>query len=59
MDFEKTKEKLKTLVSEWGRADVYLVGGCVRDILMGLPPKDIDVCVDYPDGATVFCVQGL
>lgn len=55
MNFEKTKEKLKTLVSEWGKADVYLVGGCVRDILMGLPPKDIDVCVDYPDGATVFC----
>ena len=24
----------------------YLVGGCVRDCLMGITPKDIDICTD-------------
>ncbi|MCF0159323.1 MAG: CCA tRNA nucleotidyltransferase, partial [Bacteroidaceae bacterium] len=29
---------------------VFMVGGAVRDELMGLPVKDIDLCVDLPDG---------
>lgn len=29
---------------------VFMVGGIVRDELMGLPVKDIDICVDIPDG---------
>lgn len=29
---------------------VYLVGGCVRDDLMGNPIKDVDLVVDLPDG---------
>lgn len=29
---------------------VFLVGGAVRDELMGLPVKDLDICVDIPDG---------
>ena len=24
----------------------YVVGGCVRDTLLGLPPKDWDVCTN-------------
>src|SRR5579872_4798874 len=26
----------------------YLVGGCVRDVLLGCPPKDFDVATDAP-----------
>jgi tRNA nucleotidyltransferase (CCA-adding enzyme) len=26
--------------------DIRLVGGCVRDMLMGIQPKDIDLCTD-------------
>src|SRR5581483_9910804 len=26
----------------------YLVGGCVRDLLLGCPPKDFDVATDAP-----------
>jgi tRNA nucleotidyltransferase/poly(A) polymerase len=26
--------------------DIRLVGGCVRDMLMGIEPKDIDLCTD-------------
>lgn len=29
-----------------GGRDLRLVGGCVRDILMGQQPKDIDLCTD-------------
>lgn len=33
---------------------VFLVGGCVRDELMGLPIKDIDLCIDLPNGGIEF-----
>lgn len=33
---------------------VYLVGGCVRDELMGLSVKDIDLCIDLPNGGIEF-----
>ncbi|MBP5457969.1 MAG: HD domain-containing protein [Paludibacteraceae bacterium] len=29
---------------------VYAVGGCVRDSILGREIKDIDICVDLPDG---------
>lgn len=29
---------------------IYLVGGCVRDELLNIPIKDIDIMVDIPDG---------
>ncbi len=35
--------------------DAYLVGGCVRDLLLGLPPKDFDVVTN----ATPEQVRGL
>ncbi len=28
--------------------EAYLVGGCVRDLLLGLEPKDFDVATDAP-----------
>lgn len=33
---------------------VYLVGGAVRDSIMGLPIKDIDLCIDIPNGGINF-----
>lgn len=45
--------KSSIIDSEWAHK-VYLVGGCVRDELMGLPIKDIDLMVDYPDGGLKF-----
>ena len=33
--FEEAQEKLKEIVKAWGKADVYMVGGCVRDLQLG------------------------
>lgn len=33
---------------------VYTVGGCERDFLLGLPIKDIDLVVEYPNGGIEF-----
>lgn len=33
---------------------VFAVGGCVRDELMGHPIKDIDLCIDLPNGGVEF-----
>lgn len=33
---------------------VFLVGGAVRDKLMGNPIKDIDLCIDLPNGGIEF-----
>lgn len=33
---------------------VFLVGGAVRDSLLGKPMKDIDLCVDMPNGGIEF-----
>ena len=57
---EKTKfdlaiDFIKSVIinSEWAHK-VYLVGGCVRDELMGLPIKDIDLMIDCKDGGLKF-----
>jgi len=39
--------------SRW-KGKVYLAGGAVRDELLGLPIKDIDLVVDMPDGGIEF-----
>jgi len=33
---------------------VFLVGGCVRDALLGLPIKDIDIVVEMKNGGMLF-----
>ena len=33
---------------------VFIVGGSVRDFVMGNDPKDIDICVDLPSGGIEF-----
>lgn len=39
-------ESIKEIVNalEAGGFESYLVGGCVRDRLLGLPPSDYDIC---------------
>ena len=53
-DYQNAINKLRSIVRSWGKADVYLVGGCVRDDLLGELPKDIDLVVDYPKGSEEF-----
>lgn len=33
---------------------VFAVGGCVRDLLLGNPIKDVDLVIDMPDGGIRF-----
>ncbi|MBQ6210473.1 MAG: HD domain-containing protein [Prevotella sp.] len=49
------KEFIRELVkdTEW-EGHVFVVGGCVRDDLMGLDIKDIDLCVSFPCGGVRF-----
>lgn len=49
------REYLRDLISgtKW-EGHVFAVGGCVRDEIMGLPIKDIDLAVDLPDGGVRF-----
>ena len=42
-DDQKSAVKQITQLFKKEGADIYLVGGCVRDILLGLSPKDIDI----------------
>lgn len=54
--FEKTLNSLKSIATNYKELgeNIYLVGGCVRDLQLGLTPKDIDLCIDYPDGVNLF-----
>jgi len=45
--FEKIKQLIKGTKFE---NNVYLVGGCVRDIIMGVLPNDYDIVVSIPNG---------
>ena len=57
-----TKEKYLEIIDEVGRIiagtefenHVFAVGGCVRDMVMGLEIKDVDMCIDLPDGGIRF-----
>lgn len=47
-DFVKNEERLTwtgLLLGDFPKADVFLVGGTVRDILLGKKPKDIDLLI--------------
>ena len=39
---KETLRRITELLEPEG-AELYLVGGCVRDSLLGFPPKDIDI----------------
>ena len=57
-----TKEKYLEIIDEVGKIiagtefenHVFAVGGCVRDMVMGLEIKDVDMCIDLPDGGIRF-----
>ncbi len=40
------------------RRQAYLVGGCVRDLLLGCKPKDFDVATDAPPGEILKLFPG-
>ena len=52
---EQVINTLKEFVLDWGKADVFLVGGCVRDMMMKMPIEDIDICINLPNGPELFC----
>ena len=41
--------ELRALTTEFPHP-IYAVGGCVRDLLLGFDPHDIDIVVDAPNG---------
>ena len=53
--YNNIKNTLKNIIkgTTWEN-HVFLVGGCVRDELMGHEIKDIDLCVSLPDGGIRF-----
>ena len=53
--YTKIKQFLGELIagSKW-EGHVYTVGGCVRDELMGIEIKDIDLCISLPSGGIRF-----
>lgn len=54
--FNEVKNKLAEYVKNWKKANVYIVGGSIRDLKLGVKfPKDIDLCIDLENGAEEFC----
>lgn len=51
--FQKAVDTIKHKSIETGMK-VYIVGGSVRDILLGKEPKDLDILVDAPNGGIKF-----
>lgn len=47
---------LKTL--ETAGHEAYLVGGCVRDLLRGAEPHDLDICTSARPEETKACFAG-
>lgn len=55
IEYSKTILLLKDIIQDCEfKEKIYLVGGCVRDLQLGNPPKDIDLCIDYPEGTDKF-----
>lgn len=53
--YERIKNKLKYLIKDTEFENhTYLVGGCVRDKIMGNEIKDIDIVLDIQDGGIRF-----
>ena len=47
MNSEEFARQISATLKQHGR-QAYLVGGCVRDLLLGREPKDFDVATDAP-----------
>ena len=50
------KTIIDKLISDGHQA--YVVGGCVRDSLMGIKPKDWDICTSAPPSIIKKCLNG-
>lgn len=50
-------EGAKVVADALGLGNAYLVGGCVRDILMGLVPKDFDMATPLEPFEVIQCLQ--
>ena len=49
--FGKTLQEIKKAIKGTRFENhVFLVGGAVRDCMLGLPMKDIDLCIDIENG---------
>ena len=56
MQFSLPAEVLKALDMITARGyEAYVVGGCVRDLLMGIPPHDYDICTSALPEETKAC----
>ena len=53
--FGKTLKEIKSAIKGTRFENhVFLVGGAVRDCMLGLPMKDIDLCINIPNGGMLF-----
>ena len=53
--FGKTLQEIKKAIKGTRFENhVFLVGGAVRDCMLGLPMKDIDLCIDIENGGLLF-----
>lgn len=39
--------------------EAYVVGGCVRDMLLGIPPGDYDICTNATPTQILTCFEGF
>lgn len=59
MQFSLPATVLKALNMMTARGyEAYVVGGCVRDLLMGIPPHDYDICTSALPEETKACFTG-
>lgn len=59
MQFPLPAEVLKALDTLTAHGyEAYVVGGCVRDLLMGIPPHDYDICASSLPEETKACFAG-
>jgi tRNA nucleotidyltransferase/poly(A) polymerase len=58
-EFDKLSNNLKSLLALFSRYgyEGRIVGGAVRDMLMGIAPRDIDICVNCEPYMTEFLLQ--
>ena len=54
----KTSNKLSKLINIFNnRVDIRFVGGCVRDVFIGLPVKEIDFAINCKPKETIMILE--
>lgn len=56
----KTTEQVEYIITvlEGNGFEAYAVGGCVRDSILGIEPKDWDICTSAFPNETINCFEG-